>query len=73
MVPQVWLYTKDLTTIRVVQRESEVGGADVIIIGPDGQNQQSFESPDAASQFREALIARISAIGYALAWKTPEH
>jgi hypothetical protein len=72
MVPQVWLYTKDLTTIRVVQRESEAG-ADVIIIGPDGQNQQSFKSLDAASQFRDALVARISAIGYALAWKTPEH
>ncbi|HEY6362825.1 MAG TPA: hypothetical protein VIX63_17085 [Vicinamibacterales bacterium] len=72
MAPNAWLYQKDLTTIRVVQRELDAG-AEVVILGPDGQNQQAFTTVDAASQFREALIARILAIGYAQAWESPEH
>lgn len=72
MDPKVWLYKKDLTTIRIVQRELGAG-TEVFVIGPDGRNQQVFETVDAAARFREALVARIIAIGYALAGQSPEH
>jgi hypothetical protein len=71
MVPKVWLYTKDLTTIRIVQRDS-APGSEVFIFGPDGQNQQTFSSIEHASRFREALVTRIMAIGYALASQSPD-
>lgn len=68
MIPAVWLYTKDLTTIRVVQRDSDAA-SEVLVFGPDEARQHEvFQTPDAAAAFRKTMEAEIIANGFELAW-----
>ena len=66
MVPAVWLYTKDFTTIRIVQRDSEEA-TEVVVFGPDKtRRHEVFSSPAAAAAFRNTIEAEILAKGFEL-------
>jgi hypothetical protein len=73
MVPRVWLYKKDLETIRVVQRDADTH-TEIVVIGAEGlRRQQLFASPEAAAEYQRVLQAEIVARGYELAWDSQTH
>jgi hypothetical protein len=68
MEPNVWLYTKDLRTVRIVQRPAEVG-TEVLMVAPDGvRTRQAFSTLEDATRFRATLARRILAKGFTLVW-----
>jgi hypothetical protein len=67
MTHDVWLYRNDCYTFRTVQRET-AEGAEVLLLGPQGQRaHERFSTRAAAAAFREAVAERILQCGYSLA------
>jgi hypothetical protein len=67
MTQDVWLYRNEYYTFRTVQRQTEEG-AEVLLLGPQGQRaHERFSSVAAAAAFREAVAERIMQCGFALA------
>lgn len=68
MIPKVWLYKKDVLTIRVIQRDT-TEHSEILVFGSEGlRPQQRFASPSDAAEYQKVLEAEILARGYELTW-----
>ena len=73
MIPRVWLYKKNLETVRVIQRDVD-SHTEVLVVGAEGlRRQQLFASSEAAAEFQRVLEAEILARGYELTWDSQTH
>ena len=68
---QVWLFSKDWATVRLVQRNLD-WRIDVRLIGPGGwRAHRTFTKPPDADAFRQALVAQLETAGFRLSWEPP--
>jgi hypothetical protein len=68
MEPGIWLYRKDFTTVRVVERPAE-RGVEVFVFGIERvPKRHAFDTPVAAAQFRATLESDLLAQGFELRW-----
>jgi hypothetical protein len=69
MQPLIWLYRLETVTIRVVQRDRDGGGTEIVLLGPEGlRRRQRCATPEKAQHFRRTLEAELRAGGFVLRW-----